>query len=71
MNRKMKYNREKRREKRSREGKASKVEGREDGNVMLNQPSLIFSGTYPIYLLHFDSFLLAGTSAIASAVCFT
>jgi hypothetical protein len=47
MNRKMKYNREKRREERSREGNVSKVEGREDGNVMLNQPSLKFRGTCP------------------------
>jgi hypothetical protein len=47
MNRKMKYNREKRREERSREGNVSKVEGREDGNVKLIQPSLKFSGTCP------------------------
>jgi hypothetical protein len=68
MNRKMKYNRERREEKkRSREGNVSKVEGREDGNVMLNQPSLEFSGALqPIYLLHLipSFYFLLGSSIV-------
>jgi hypothetical protein len=68
MNRKMKYNRERREEKkRSKEGNVSQVEGREDGNVMLNQPSLRFSSTsHPIYLLHLipSSYFLLGSSIV-------